>query len=200
MSALRNAQYHTLFGPAAEVRLKGPFSLEVDALYSRVDYNHTSGDLIVGGNIMPFYFASFTSTKHVIDRWEFPILAKYKISDGRKIQPFVEGGLSIQHNRERETEGLTGSAYSQIIGPPIASYNHSGSSVVNSSVIEGATFGIGASFGTHRLRPSLEFRYTRWFDKALTVGSPFILGLSLSPPHTAYSIMNHAQVLLGITF
>lgn len=186
-------------GPAVEARIKGPFSLDVEALYSRVDFTHTSGSYVVVGNVAPIIFANFTATKHIINRWEFPVLLKYAMYTGHKLQPFVEGGLSVQYNRERQAEGLAGSASGLGFEPLNVSVTPFESSVVNRSVIEGATFGMGVSYGTRRVRPSIEFRYTRWFDKAFTVDSPFSYRPA-APPHTAYSVLNQAQVLLGIQF
>jgi hypothetical protein len=185
-----------IIGPAVEARLKGAFSLDVEALYSRVDYNHTSASLFGTG---PILIANFTATKHIIDRWEFPVLLKYTIHTGHRLRPFADAGISIQYNRERQAEGLAGAASGLVFEPLNVSLMPSESSVVNRSVIEGATVGIGASYGSRRVRPTLEFRYTRWFDKAFTVGSLYSFPGSTAP-HTAYSVLNQAQVLLGITF
>jgi hypothetical protein len=188
-----------IIGPTVEVRLKGLFSLDVEALYSRVDYDHTAGVYFIAGSVAPIILTSFTATKHIVDRWEFPVLLKYKINTRHRLRPFIEAGISTQRSRERETEGLAGFATQGIFGPPSVSLMRSGSSVVNRSVVEGATFGIGASFGVRRVRPSMELRYTRWFDKAFTVGSPFSIPGS-SAPHTAYSVLNQAQIMVGVMF
>jgi outer membrane protein with beta-barrel domain len=186
-------------GPAVEVRLKGPLSLHVDALYSRVDYNYTSGLFFATGG--PAFFGQksggFTSTKHTIDRWEIPVLLKYTLNTSHGLRPFLEGGISIQRSWERQVEGLTGNIFSSNFAPTTISLKPSEDSVVHRSAVQGATFGVGASFGSHRMRPSVEVRYTRWFDKAFTVGSP---NLGLLAPHTAASALDQVQLLFGILF
>jgi hypothetical protein len=188
-----------IIGPAVEARLKGSFSLDLEALYSRVDYNRSFGGVSgFGPGFAPTYVANVTATKHTINRWEFPVLLKYTMRAGHQLRPFVEGGISIQGNWERQTQGLTG--FTTPVFAANLSVKPSESSAVNRSVIEGATFGIGASYGIRRVRPSLEFRYTRWFDKAFTVDSGIVMIPPTPIPHIAYSVMNQAQILLGIMF
>jgi hypothetical protein len=194
-----------LIGAAVEARLKGPFSLEVGALYSRADFDHTTGY----SSAMAYYFepnayvnAGFTSTKNIINRWEFPVLGKYRFPAFHRFEPFVEGGISIQYSRERQVEGLTGAASGVIYEPLTISFTSSPSSAVNCSVVEGATIGIGASYVKRRIRPFLEIRYTRWFDKAFTADSLYTNYSSpgSSNPQTVSSTLNQAQLLLGIVF
>jgi hypothetical protein len=170
-----------------------------------VDYDRSFGGIAgFGSNFSPEYFANVTATKQTIDRWEFPLLLKYKTYANHLLRPFVDGGITVQSNRGEQVEGLTGNAGVPRPGMPGSLTDLSVKQIQNSapynSVIAGATFGIGMSFGTRRVRPSLEFRYTRWFDKAFTVDSSMVTTPPTPMPHIAYSVMNQAQLLLGIEF
>ena len=43
-----------IVGPALEIRLKRAFSLDLEALYSRLDYDHSSGSF-GGSRVSPFF-------------------------------------------------------------------------------------------------------------------------------------------------
>jgi hypothetical protein len=188
-----------MVGPAAEVRLKWRFSMAVEALYSRVDYNHSAGFFNPSPG-SPFFRQTngmVTSTKHIIDRWEFPMLLKYTIRTTHRLQPFVEAGISVQHNRDREAGGLVATASESIFMPlAITSLTPSRGSAVISTNLVGPAAAIGASLRVRRFRPSLEFRFSRWNERAVRVGQ-----LSHSPaPPVALSAYNQTQLLLSFMF
>jgi hypothetical protein len=57
-------------GPALEFRIIGPLSVTAEAFYSRADYDHTSAG--------PFFEGpALDAEKHVVGRWEAPLLLKY---------------------------------------------------------------------------------------------------------------------------
>jgi hypothetical protein len=124
---------------------------------------------------------------------------KYTIRPAHRLRPFVEAGISIQRNRDREAEGLVGAAEGSIFMPlTVTSLMHSLGAVVDTTVVTGPTFGIGAGFRARWLRPSLEVRFTRWDHRAVRVYTANI-GIAPEPP-TALSAYNQVQLLLGIMF
>jgi opacity protein-like surface antigen len=64
-------------GPYVEVRLPLHLAIEADALYRGLHFNNITGSASTG-------------------RWDFPIVAKYKMFKG-PVKPYVEGGLDFSH-------------------------------------------------------------------------------------------------------
>jgi Outer membrane protein beta-barrel domain len=153
-------------GPALEMHLRGAFSLGLEALYSRADYNDTRSILFPN-----FGYIDSTDQKHLVDRWEIPILLKVAIKPWREVRPFIAGGVSFQYNQDRTASGASFDIHD--LHDPYKTHN--------SSTALGSTFGVGASFGSGRIRPSLELRYTRWNDAAVQVTPRIPTGLSAPP-------------------
>jgi hypothetical protein len=74
----------------------------------------------------------------------------------------------IRAAREKTVQWLSGS-HSLFGGTLVVSSNIAAPSV--SAVVFGPTVAAGARIGRRRLGPTVEFRYTRWFDAALAEAS-----------------------------
>jgi hypothetical protein len=187
-SAERTVSY--VIGPAIEIRIAGPYSVSAEALYSRADYNHTSSSFSASGS------SFLQDAKNTVNRWEFPLIMKFKISRWRLLRPFVGLGASAQYNRASTVQWLVGShslfggtsvQVSNVTAPPVH------------SVVAGPTVAVGTRIGGRRLSPMVEFRYTRWFDAAIAVSS-FNSAPPVNGPVTVRSIQNQAQLLVGLMF
>ncbi|HSR09192.1 MAG TPA: hypothetical protein VLM42_18825 [Bryobacteraceae bacterium] len=185
-----------MVGPAFEVRIIGPLSVTAEALYSRADYDHVSAG--------PFFEGpALDAEKHVVGRWEAPLLLKYSFKM-RHLTPFLTAGASIQYDRDSDATEFFGELDIKTIpiGLPKYGFVSTRGPQVN-SLVAGPTAGAGASFGAGRIRPSIEVRYTYWTDRAvaalplLTV--PFGSPTPVFPP-TIASLHNQVQLLVGIMF
>ena len=103
-----------VIGPTVEIRLPFGLGVEVDALYRSV--NNPSGS-----------------------SWEFPILAKYRLSVREHLAPYVVGGGSFQRNDILQAVQ---------VGP--------------TKTATGFAFGAGLEAKLRLIRVSPEIRYTRW--------------------------------------
>ena len=188
-------------GLSLEVRLGGPFSLSADALFSRADFNHTTTELFSPSDFFVI------DEKHLVDRWEIPIFLKYRIKEWQNVHPFVAAGVSVQHNQDFAQSRVylistTGAVIrdtppGNILGPALG--------VGDTSVGLGGAAAIGATFGHGRVRPSLEYRFTRWASEPIVV-SPRIAPFAGAPrpPYwatpTLHSARNESQFLAGLMF
>ena len=132
-------------GTAVQIHLWRMLYLDAQGLYSRVDYTHTS-------SATGAYFTTFSEYKKAIDRWEFPILLKAQLNSWRVVHPYVAAGVSLEHSHEM-FQPVADSSVFATFGP-------------NSAI--GSTVALGTSFGSRRVRPSIEVRYTRWSGRPLT--------------------------------
>lgn len=119
-----------IVGPMLEVHLPANLSVEFDALYRPLNLTTAVSVTVAPG---------FTSSARV-NTWEFPLLAKYRLSTP-VIKPFLEAGPSFRH---------------------VSLF--SGDSPHLSQA--GFTAGIGVGFKLMRLRIDPEIRYTRWGSDA----------------------------------
>jgi len=167
---------HTLpyvVGPKVQIHLWRPLYVDAEALYSRADYTLVTSTCNSGCTV-----AFSDLQKHVVDRWEVPILLKMRLSSWHLVRPFVAAGVSLEHSIDsRVLVPIPGAVISPIPG------------VVSWAI--GPTFAAGASFGSSRVRPSIEVRYTRWTDQPITAGNHSI---------TLRSKQDEAQLLAGLTF
>ena len=114
---------------------------------------------------------------------------KYYTHAWHNLHPFVAAGVSTQYSRNYEGRGLQ----AQLEEILILSTRSSGPSA--RSAVVGPAFAVGSSFGARRLRPSIEFRYTRWTGEAT---NPIV---SFGPGNIAlHAAQNQAQFLVGIMF
>jgi len=72
-------------GPAVEWKLPHGLAFELDALYTRLNYDSYSYNATFNLGI------SFASASTTADRWEFPLLVKWRYSRQR-MSPFIDGG------------------------------------------------------------------------------------------------------------
>jgi hypothetical protein len=137
--ALPGIQYFTdthryTIGPTVEIHLPKGLSVEVDALYKRLDYSAT---LIT----LPLTFSSATANS-----WEFPVLLKYRAGHKGVLRPFLDTGASFH--------SISGfGQLGNIIRPSQLVKDFNGGWVVGG--------GLDLHILLH-LEP--ELRYTRWFS------------------------------------
>jgi len=128
-----------VIGPAVQIHFWRMLFLDAKGLYSRVDYTH-SGSGGDGHTLVDL---------KAVDRWEVPILLKAQLNSWHVVHPYVAGGVSFE--------------YSQGFFQPKTVLGVVGTFGPNAGI--GSTFALGASFGSRRVRPSLEVRYTRWSER-----------------------------------
>ena len=179
-----------MIGPAVEISIVGPYSVSAEALYSRADFNHTSSTFSVSGS------SFLDDRKKTVDRWEFPLMLKLSIGGWHAIHPFIAVGGSAQYNREKTVQWLSGS-HCPCSGTLLVNSNVASPSI--SAAVFGPTVSAGARIGRRRLGPTVEFRYTRWFDAALTEAS-FNSTPSVDNLATVRSNQNQAQLLVSLMF
>jgi opacity protein-like surface antigen len=158
------------FGPTIEWRLTHGFGIEVDAHYNRLNYDSyffsrtpSSGQL-----------SAFTSTR--ADRWNFPILLKWR-HDVHRLSPFVNGGIAFDHISGVRSN-FTGGTTSNV------------DELTNTNT-EGFVAGGGIEFRPVRhLRLMPEVRYTRWFSE----------NFDREPGPVFRTNLNETTYLLGIAF
>ena len=170
-------------GAQLEIRIKGPYSLSAGGLYSRADYNFTTSHFSASAT------SAVSDSKHAVNRWEFPLLLKFAAAARGPAQPFIGLGASVLHSRDATARAF--SASSNISGV----FFSNARDAADHSVVAGPTVALGATFGRSRIRPSLELRYTRWFDLAVARPEP-----SPTEGPVVASRQNQAQVLVGIQF
>ena len=176
-----------VIGPAIEIRVRGPFRVNVEGLYSRAIYEYISEIARPDGSEQ-----GVVAAKHAVSRWDFPFLLKYTVPRWHGLYPFVAAGASIQYSRDYTVSRLGGDLFSRRISVL------SGGPSTRSTIV-GPTFGAGVSFGASRMRPSLEFRYTRWVDQPIVEGKSFN-SFSFTSNKSLHSTQNQAELLLGLMF
>ncbi len=171
------------FGPTVELRLPHGLGIEFDALYNRLNYDSyfvlrtpSSGQSSV-----------FTSTR--ADRWNFPILLKWR-HDIHRISPFIDGGVAFDHisgvgsnfaSTHRDFSGFLSQLNGTTSSPP---------EFTNPS---SRGFVAGGGIDLHpvqHLRLTPEIRYTRWFSE----------NFDREPGAVFRTNLNETTFLLGITF
>jgi opacity protein-like surface antigen len=121
-----------IIGPYGEIRLPAGFSIEVDALYRSFSYQTVSG---LG--------SAFGESN---GNWEFPVMAKYKLTHTPVAKPYIDGGLVLSH--------LTGSDIN-----------------VTHAANYGITVGAGVEIKIAALRISPELRYDGFFFNTFSSNS-----------------------------
>lgn len=133
-------------GPTVEFRLPYGLGLELDGLFSRLDFRSSAMEVDV------------TQRSHTTaNSWEFPMLLKYRpVSLKRSMTPFVEAGPSF-----RVLSAL--SQTSQIVGfirGPVVSTDSPVE--LKNRFAPGLVVGGGIDLRTGRLHLAPQIRYTRW--------------------------------------
>jgi hypothetical protein len=177
-------------GPTVELRLPLGFAFEADALYSRLSYD--TFRFTSSFTAFPQDQSTFTSIK--LERWEFPMLLKWRYGN-RRVRPFVDGGISVDH-----ISGIDGRITEISHDDSFSSNNirsekfdSPGPAKLSSRNRKGGVIGGGIDFravGPIRLTP--EVRYTRWDSSPLVPFPPF--------PNVTGTNLNEFTLLLGIAF
>lgn len=191
------ASAHTLpylVGPSLEIQFSRKLSVSVDALYGRSVYTHTSTTFATPT------FAFFNEEKHSVDRIEIPILLRYTHNWSR-VQPFIAAGMTVRNLKDVLQSTQNGS-FDANGNPPfvfIGASQQSTGTMADSSTTLGPTFAVGAQFGSYRLRPSIEYRYTRWTSRPIAVGPLNSFAPVIGSP-TLASEQNQSQLIAGLMF
>jgi hypothetical protein len=196
---------HFTLGPALELRLPRGFALEADGLYSRLNYDASrisSSPGIVNGMQVVEYHSTFRSTK--LERWQFPILLKWRFGN-RRVRPFVSGGISVDHISRMDEQLkfiVQGSFCPPLFTNPcpigISASSFSDSASLPTRNRKGGVFGGGIDFqASGPIRLTAEARYTRW-------GSSQFTNANLDPDvdfgGAPVISLNEVTFLLGVSF
>jgi hypothetical protein len=171
--AYQAATKRYIVGPTVELRLPAGFSIELDALYRRMNYTGQTGSV---------YSATITSSSATANAWEFPLLLKYKFGTGAA-RPYVDAGFVWD-----TLSGLKQSVTTTVAGV-VSSSSTSTPAELHKKGTSGFVMGAGLDIKALLLHISPEVRYTRW-------GSTHFQ----DPLDLLRSNQNQAEFLLGITF
>lgn len=161
-----------LAGPTVELHLPAGFSVELDALYRRFNYE-SSGSLI----------DVLTNNRTTGNAWEFPLLLKYNAGHGM-VRPFVDGGVSFD-----TLSGLTQTVTNTIFPNGRTTTSATGNPAeLQNSTTTGFVLGGGVDIHVLLLHISPEVRYTRWGSQHFQLNN-FL-----------QSSQNQAEFLVGFTF
>lgn len=178
-----------LIGPTLRVDLQGGLGIEFDALYQRVNYDHTVLNSALGGS---FFSRSFEQT--TANRWQFPLLIQYS-RNLSKAKVYAEVGPSISRIANSRSA--------------ISSTSSNGSSTSTGTgqggTLAGITAGAGVDLPFFRLHLRPEFRYSHWFSLSASPAGIAFLGaaafLASGPVSPTFrTTQNEATFLLGLTF
>jgi hypothetical protein len=129
-----------IIGPTAELRLPFGLSVELDALYRRMNYEG-SGTLV----------DIFTNNRTTGNAWEFPLLLKYRAPTGIA-RPYVAAGVAFDTlTGLRQT--ITQAASTIIRDEPVE---------LRKKTTTGFVIGAGLDVHAILIHISPEIRYTRW--------------------------------------
>lgn len=163
-----------IFGPQVELRLPAGLAIELDALYTKLNFSS------VGGTASSVANAATDATA-----WEFPLLLKYKFGGANAgvaaVRPFVDTGASFRRltSISQVRNFVTGSTQSTSSPAELQDKNSTG-------FVIGGGVEIRALF----LRISPEVRFTRWGTSNFREGIANLLETN----------RNQAQFLVGIHF
>jgi hypothetical protein len=143
---ISESKWYTV-GPSVQFKFLLNFGLEFDALYKRVGTSYST--YFVGQH----YWGSDRSNS-----WEFPMLARYSFLH-RSPTPYISGGYSFRTISGSGTANSSGSYY-----PTPLTSQYSIRYKNSSGLVVGGGLEINAWF----LKISPEFRYTHWYNKALS--------------------------------
>jgi Outer membrane protein beta-barrel domain len=167
---LTNTKRYTV-GPTVELHLPARFSMEIDALYTRLGFDNRI--------LLPS--ASYQVTR--ANDWQFPVLGKFEIAPG-PVRPFVDLGVNIRH-----VSGIK--QFRQVVSAAtLQSVEVNSAAEFNKGTDLGITAGFGIAFKAGPVRMSPEFRYTYWGGEAFRDPAASLL-------HTN---RNQGTFLLGFTF
>jgi hypothetical protein len=130
-------------GAQVEIGLTRRFAIEVDALYHRLDFFLSFGQI-----------TSYETDSERYNSWEFPVLLKYKLRLSA-LNPFVEAGVAPRTLSGRDVN--TSQSTFMGPGPPSTVI-----SPVRQSPGVGFIAGGGVQFNLGHLSLAPQARYTRW--------------------------------------
>lgn len=163
-----------IIGPQVELRLPAGLSIELDALYTKLNFSSVRG---AAGSVV--------NAATDANSWEFPLLLKYKFGGPNavvgSVRPFVSTGASFRRLSDitQITDFITGS--SQNTSDP-AELQHRNST--------GFVIGGGVEIRALFIRISPEFRFTRWGTSNFREGLGNLLETN----------RNQGQFLVGLHF
>ena len=161
-----------IIGPTVELRLPFGLGFEFDALYRRLHYDSSA----LGVD-------TFSTSKTTGNRWEFPLLLKYRLPT-RVVRPYVAAGISWD-----TLTGLKQSVTTTVFPTRVTSTTAtSNPPELNQKTTVGFVVGVGLDIHV-LLHISPEIRYTRWNSQQLRDQFGLL-----------DSSQNQAEFLLGITF
>jgi hypothetical protein len=179
-ASYKSATKRYTVGVTAELGLPFHLAIKADALYKRVGF-----DSFIP--VTPLLFGpTWNNTR--ANSFEFPVMAKYRLSKLGPLQPYIEGGVSFR-TLEGATETLTtgcaecpqGAAPVTATPSPVYGLNH--------SFTKGITAGAGLELRHLPVGAFGEVRYTRWTAEAFS-----------DPRGGLNSLRNQADLLVGVTF
>jgi hypothetical protein len=207
-------------GPTIEVSgLPFGLGIEVDALYKHVHYNYAShtGSYIpifrpTGGSGMNEQFSDFA---YAFDRWEFPILGKYRLTRiAVSKTPYALGGFNINRLSRATLVGV-GGFRSWGTGEPVPPFTISTVGPgplppgffargvppeLHSRSAKGVVLGAGIDWRIPLVHVSPELRYTRWTKRNFALYDNGSCPKDLRSSTLFCSNLNQLELLLGITF
>lgn len=126
-------------GVTGEIPIPEGFVLEIDALYSRLNYSATSSDFLI-------------RSATTINLWDFSFLAKRAFTKS-PVRPFVDAGIVFRTvNTDTDINGSDTTANGGKI--PTLEFVH--------QLSPGLAAGVGIDFRIHRLHFVPEYRYARF--------------------------------------
>jgi len=155
-------------GPTVDIGLWRGFGMEFDVLYKRV-----------GKSEVGRFLGTYSWSRDRSNSFEFPILAKYRLSS-KQPGPYFSGGYAFRQISGSGTVNWINAYY----GPPQFGEGPYTPHYGNSS---GLVVGGGVEFGLCHMKVSPEFRYTRWFNGGLRSTYDYTI-----------SAQNQAEILVGI--
>jgi opacity protein-like surface antigen len=162
-----------IIGPQVELRLPAGLGIELDALYTKLNFSSVGS--VAGSAVNAVTDAS---------AWEFPLLLKYKFGGASAgvaaVRPFVDTGVSFRRLTDISHVSNFVAGSTSTSNPPELQDKNSTGFVIGGGVEIRALF----------LRISPEFRFTRWGT------ANFREGIS----HLLETNQNQGQFLVGIHF
>ena len=169
-SYVSNTKRYTV-GPTVEFHLPARFSIEIDALYTRLGYD----------NVTTTNGGSYSVTR--ANSWQFPVLGKFEILPG-PVRPFIDAGASF-----RNISGIQQVRTAVRLGT-LGTVTTNSATEFNKRNDIGFTVGGGIAFKAGWVRISPEFRFTRWGGEQFR--DPINSALRMN--------RNDGTFLLGFTF
>jgi hypothetical protein len=183
-----------LIGPTFRVEFQHGLGIEFDALYQRVNYDHST---LSSQPTAQFFSQSFEQT--TADRWQFPLLVQYS-KNLSKAKVFAEAGPSISTIANSRS-----TIRSTTMNGPSSTTSSMSTITGQGGTLAGITAGAGMDLPVFHLHLRPEFRYSHWFSASATPAVGVLVSrawFAISAPiYPAFRTnANEADFLLGLTF